>query len=79
MSQLIDLETWLTARVASVIGVDVTEIDRHKKLDRMGLDSMSLIGLAADIERHVGQPVPPDFLAEHRTISSIAQALQQSE
>jgi acyl carrier protein len=69
------LENWMCQRVAKVVGIESNRIDKNKNLGRLGLDSMALVGLAAELEQHLGRPVPADIIAEHPTIAAIAAAL----
>lgn len=69
------LRTWMRRRVAREIGVPEDEVDPDAGLMSMGIDSMTLIGMAGELAELLGRDVPAEILWDHDTISSLARHL----
>ncbi len=67
-----DIEAWLVARVSGLTGVPAADIDTREPLTRYGLDSVSLIALAAEMEKRTGYRFRENPLDAHSTIESLA-------
>lgn len=70
-----DIEAWMVEQVAAELGIDPQEIDVHKPLIRYGLDSMSTVVLAGDLEDILERPLPSNLLGEYTTIEALAKHL----
>ncbi|HSU65473.1 MAG TPA: AMP-binding protein [Tepidisphaeraceae bacterium] len=73
------LEQWMTRRLASALGVDVTTIDPTEPFARYGLDSVKAASLAAEIAAQIGRDVPLMLFWDHPSIAALAAHLSQSQ
>ena len=70
-----ELERWLTNRVASITGVNVTRIDRNMPFESLGLDSVLKVSLTVEIEQQVQRSLDSDLLYTYNTIATLINAL----
>lgn len=75
MQSQTEIQAWLITAVARHTGQSTSRIDIHRDLGRLGLDSMALIGLLAELEQALKRELSPEFLLDHRTIADISQSL----
>jgi natural product biosynthesis luciferase-like monooxygenase protein/amino acid adenylation domain-containing protein len=66
---------WLAAALARALKRAPDEIDRSSTFHALGVDSMTSVELAGDLEAWIGQPVSLTALFEHPSISILAAAL----
>jgi acyl carrier protein len=70
-----EIRDWIVARVSALTEVPPEEIDVRAPLARHGLDSVTVIALAADLEKWLGYRFRENPLDAHPTIESLAQFL----
>jgi acyl carrier protein len=70
-----EIRAWIVARVAALARVPPEEIDVRAPLRRLGLDSVVVIALAADLEKWLEYRFRENPLEAHPTIESLAQYL----
>lgn len=70
-----DLIQWITGLVAEASHASPDDIDPDKPFVELGLDSISAVSLAGDIEHALGLDLPPTALWEYPTISALASHL----
>jgi acyl carrier protein len=67
------IQDWLVARVAALVGQLAENLDVTMAFDRIGLDSVHAVELAGEVQQYLGQDVDPTLLYEYVTIQSLAQ------
>lgn len=68
-----ELVTWLTGRVAHYLRVPPAAVDVDAPFTSLGLDSVNLICIAAEIERKVpGKGGDPMLAWDHPTVAAMA-------
>jgi phthiocerol/phenolphthiocerol synthesis type-I polyketide synthase C len=72
---LIEIEAWLTARIARRVGLNAAEIDPDLPFARYGIDSASAVRIAGDLEQWLGKRLSPTLLYECRTVRILARRL----
>ena len=71
------IETRLAKWVADELGIAVDSIDTHKSFVYYGLDSVTAIGLAGDLEDWLGRQFSPTLAWDFPDIKTLAQHLAQ--
>jgi|ERR1043165_8874441 acyl carrier protein len=69
------IQAWLVARVASLVGQHAENIDLTMPFDRMGVDSFHAVELAGEVQRIFRQDVDPTLLYDYVTIQALAEYL----
>jgi myxalamid-type polyketide synthase MxaE and MxaD len=72
-----EIQDWIVARVSALTGTASREIDVDKPLLRSGLDSVTVVALAADLETWLGYRFHENPLDEHPTIEALARYLAE--
>jgi aryl carrier-like protein len=67
-----EIRDWIVARVSALAEVPPEQIDVRAPLMRLGLDSVTAIALAADLERWLGYRFRANPLDAHPTIEALA-------
>jgi acyl carrier protein len=67
-----EIRDWLRTRVSSLTGIPPTEINENEPLLRLGLDSVGVVTLAADLENWVGYRFKENPLEQHPSIQALA-------
>jgi acyl carrier protein len=67
-----DIVAWLRCSLAPLLHVAPAEIDAGRTFMQYGLDSMTAITLAADLESWLGVRVSPTLAWEHPTLDQLA-------
>ncbi len=70
-----EIRDWLRTRVSNLTGVPPAEIDENEPLLRLGLDSVGVVTLAADLENWVGYRFRENPLEQYPTIHALAEFL----
>src|SRR5262245_1516028 len=65
----------LVAMAAAELGVRPEDIDVPASLIANGLDSLSALSLAAELEEQLGYRLPPTLLRDHPSITALAHHL----
>lgn len=73
------IEQWLVDRVSAETGLAPHQIARDTSLLEYGIDSASAIGVMADLEDFLQQPLDPNLFYEYPSIQELAQHLRDSE
>ncbi|MFE6775903.1 SDR family NAD(P)-dependent oxidoreductase [Streptomyces sp. NPDC057702] len=71
------LATVLKGIVAEEIKLDAGRVDVHVPLENYGIDSVLIINLTQQLERHFG-PLPKTIFFENQTVGELAEALSRS-
>ncbi len=69
------IESWLAAWIAGALGVEVAGIDRHTPFASYGLDSLTAVSLASDLEAWLGRRLSPTLVWDHPSIASLSRHL----
>ncbi len=67
-----EIQDWIVARINALTGMSAAEIDVEGPIDRLGLDSVQMLVLTADLETWLGFRFRADPLEEHSTIAALA-------
>lgn len=70
-----EMRSWLAARAAHYAKLHPSEIDYDTPLSQYGLDSVSAVSMAVDIEDEFGVQLDLDTLWEFRTVNLLAGVL----
>ncbi|MDT0317184.1 acyl carrier protein [Streptomyces millisiae] len=62
------VQDWLTARVAELLRVDVAQVSSEAMFRDLGLSSVQLVEMTADLEDWSGRPLPATFVFDCPTI-----------
>jgi polyketide synthase 13 len=68
-----DIAAWIKERVSELTGMPSAEIDENEPLLRLGLDSVGVVTLAADLEKWAGYRFQQNPLEEHPSINALAE------
>jgi acyl carrier protein len=69
------MRSWLAARAAHYAKLDPSEIDYDTPLSQYGLDSVSAVSMAVDIEDEFGVQLDLETLWGFRTVNRLADVL----
>ncbi|HKS08829.1 MAG TPA: amino acid adenylation domain-containing protein [Pyrinomonadaceae bacterium] len=72
-------ESWLRAKLAALLRVDVSEIDVNKPITRYGLDSLMVVELSHGIEEKFGVSIPLASLFESVSVVELCERLGSPE
>ncbi|MGB8841762.1 MAG: acyl carrier protein [Aliidongia sp.] len=70
-----DVENWIVAYVAKLLGVTPESIDVDEALVNIGLSSRQALVLTAGLEEFLDKPVDPGLVWEFPTIRQLARHL----
>jgi len=70
MTEANPLITMAVERLAKFLRREFTEADLELSYDSLGADSMDMVVLAFELEKHLGTPVEPEIFLQHETIRS---------
>ncbi len=70
-----DVSAWLVERIAKHLGLSTDEIDVTRPFTGYGIDSVSAVQMVAELESHLGRPIPATLMYEAPTITAVAQML----
>jgi aryl carrier-like protein len=73
-----DVQQWLVAYVARLLGVSPESIDVDEEMVNLGLSSRQAITLTAHLETYLSRPTDPALIWEYPTIRQLAQHLSQT-
>jgi acyl carrier protein len=72
------IRTQIKSSIATVTGMDPTEVgDSASYRDDLGLDSLSILEIAIDVEYHCKIKVPDEEMSKIRTIGDTIQVIQR--
>ena len=72
-----EIPDWLRQQIAQALGTDPSTVDPAVTFDRLGLDSLALLGLIGDLATTLGIQIETSVLFDHPTIESLANHLAQ--
>jgi acyl transferase domain-containing protein/acyl-CoA synthetase (AMP-forming)/AMP-acid ligase II/acyl carrier protein len=70
-----EIRTWLVERIARKLHVPAGTLDPREPLARYGLDSLTAVQLAGELEQWLGRPLSPVLVYDHPTVEALAQFL----
>lgn len=70
-----EIRTFLLELVAKERGTDAAVVDADAPFDRLGLDSMALLGIVGDLAERLDTEIDTTLLLEHPTIDRLARHL----
>jgi acyl transferase domain-containing protein/acyl-CoA synthetase (AMP-forming)/AMP-acid ligase II/acyl carrier protein len=70
-----DIRAWLVDRIARKLRMPVVDLDPQEPLARYGLDSLTAVQTAGELEQWLGRPLSPVLVYDHPTIDSLARFL----
>jgi acyl transferase domain-containing protein/acyl-CoA synthetase (AMP-forming)/AMP-acid ligase II/acyl carrier protein len=74
-----DIESWLVDRIARKLRVPVADLDPREPLARYGLDSLTAVQTAGELEHWLGRPLSPVLIYDHPTIEALARFLADEQ
>jgi acyl carrier protein len=74
---VIEIQQWIVAYLAELLGVDSDAVDVKIPFDRYGLDSSAAIGMTGELEDWLGYSIDPTLIYDYPTIESFAQHLTE--
>ncbi|MDT0308877.1 acyl carrier protein [Streptomyces sp. DSM 44917] len=73
------VQDWLIASIAEMLRVDAAEVSSEAVFRELGLSSVQLVQMTADLEDFLGREVPATFLFDCPTIEDAVVFLTASE
>jgi acyl carrier protein len=70
-----DIQAWLVERLARKLRVAHDQLDPSEPLARYGLDSLTAVQVAGELEQWLGRPLSPVLVYDHPTIEALARFL----
>ena len=70
-----EIQEWLTAQVASILGMAADEVDPDDTFDAFGLASRDAVSLSGDLEDYLERRLSPTLLYQYPTIRQLAEHL----
>jgi acyl carrier protein len=70
-----DIVAWLTRRIAQETGLSIDEIEVTSSFANFGLDSRTAVSLSSELEKLLGQELPPTLIWDFPTINDVANHL----
>src|SRR5262249_26488165 len=67
-----DVTAWLVTQIARELHLDATAIDVNKPIAVLGLDSLTVATLTADLEDRFGRSLPETILRHDLTIATLS-------
>ncbi len=67
-----EISAWIRERIAKDLGSEPSAIDPEVTFDRIGLDSLALLGVLGDLASELDIEVETSVLFDHPTISGLA-------
>ena len=67
-----EVEAWLVARLAAMLGVAAESIDARRPFASFGLGSLQAVSLAGELEQWLGRPLSPTLVYEYPTVEALA-------
>ncbi|WP_194905956.1 type I polyketide synthase [Catenulispora rubra] len=74
-SAALDIERWLTERIAARLGLAPETVDAHTPFAALGLDSKQSVALSQALGTHLGREITASLVFDHPTIRAVADAL----
>jgi acyl-CoA synthetase (AMP-forming)/AMP-acid ligase II/acyl carrier protein len=74
-----DIQTWLVEHIAERLKFPAREIDVNMPFSSLGMDSMTAVLLAGDLETYLGRSLPPTLMYDHPSIAALAENLANPE
>jgi acyl transferase domain-containing protein/acyl-CoA synthetase (AMP-forming)/AMP-acid ligase II/acyl carrier protein len=69
------IRAWLIDRIATRLRVPAPDLDPREPLARYGLDSLTAVQIAGELERWLDKPLSPVLVYDHPTIDALARFL----
>lgn len=73
-----DIENWLSDLIAEILEISPSQVDRTKRFDRYGLDSVAALSVTAMLGEHLGRDLDPTAMYDYPTISTLSRYLVES-
>ena len=67
-----EISAWIRERIAKELGSEASAIDPEATFDRIGLDSLALLGVLGDLASELDIEIETAVLFDHPTISGLA-------
>jgi acyl carrier protein len=74
-----EIESWLTERVATALGMPVSRIDPREQFADFALDSRTAISISGELEEWLGKEVPPTLVWDYANIETAAAFLSGAQ
>lgn len=74
-----DVSAWLVTQIARELHLDPGAIDVTKPIAVLGLDSLTVATLTADLEDHFGRSLPETVLRRDLTIETLSRVIAQGD
>jgi acyl carrier protein len=71
------IQTWLAARLAELLNINVADLDIQTPFDRYGVDSLAAITLIGDLEEWLGYELPATLAWDYPNIAELSQYLAE--
>lgn len=74
-----EIRNWLIDRIAAKLRLNRAAVDPRQPMSQLGLDSLSAVQLASELEEFLKMPLSPVVIYDHPTIDALAQHLAGDE
>lgn len=69
------IQNWLVDYIAEEMAMDTSEIGVQDNLAELGIDSITMVEVTAELSKQLNQHIDPTLLYEYTTIKEIADFL----
>ncbi len=73
-----NIENWLADLMGEILEIPPSEVDRTKRFDRYGLDSVAAVSVSAALGKHLGRELDATLLYDYPTINKLALHLAET-
>lgn len=73
-----DIENWLSDLIAEILEIPPSKVDRTKRFDRYGLDSVAAVSVTAMLGKHLCRDLDATAMYDYPTISTLSRYLAES-
>jgi acyl carrier protein len=69
------IEAWLVAHIAELLGAAPQQIDTSVEFDSFGLDSAAAVAMTGELEDYLGRDIDPSLAYDYPTIEKLSRRL----
>jgi acyl carrier protein len=73
-----DIENWLSDLIGEILEIPPSKVDRTKRFDRYGLDSVAAVSVTAMLGKHLGRELDATAMYDYPTISTLSRHLAET-
>ena len=70
-----EIERWLVAKISSLSGIKIEDIELQEPFAYYGLDSVAAVSLSGELEDWLGKKLSPTLVYDYPSIAALARHL----